>query len=135
MQPILVVPGQMSAAMTAHAASCLPAEACGLIAVDASGRLRMFYALTNDELSPTSFTIAAADHYGAVRNAEARGWSIGGVMHSHPSGPAVPSARDLSQPHDPEWFHIIVGLRPAPHVRAWSIAGRESKELVVVEED
>lgn len=118
--------------MTAHATFCLPAEACGLVAVDETGRLRMFYALTNEDPSPTSFTIAATDHFGAVQHAERHGWSIGGIMHSHPSGPAVPSSHDIVQPHDPGWFHVIIGFEPAPHLRAWSIVAGEGRELVVV---
>lgn len=122
----------MMAAMTAHAGFSLPAEACGLVAVDDTGRLRMFYALANEDPSPTSFTIAAPDHFGAVQHADRHGWGIGGVMHSHPSGPAVPSSADVGQPHDPGWFHIIVGLQPTPHVRAWSIVAGQSHELAVV---
>jgi proteasome lid subunit RPN8/RPN11 len=122
----------MAAAMTAHAAFSLPAEACGLVAVDESGHPRMFYPLTNGAPTPTSFTIAAAEQFGAVSHAERNQWEIGGVMHSHPSGPALPSTTDLRQPHDPNWFHLIVGFQPAPHLRAWFIVDGRSREMAVI---
>ncbi|MGA7271204.1 MAG: M67 family metallopeptidase [Acidimicrobiia bacterium] len=128
----LQIPAEMAAAVTAHASFSLPTEACGLVAVDQEGRPRMFYALTNEAPSPTSFTIAAAEQLGAVRHAERNRWDIGGVMHSHPSGPAVPSPTDARQPHDSNWFHLIVGFDPVPHLRAWTITDGMIRELDIV---
>lgn len=93
----------------------------------------MFYALTNEAPSPTSFSIAPAEQFGAVQHAERNRWEIGGVMHSHPSGPAVPSTTDIGQPHDVNWFHLIVGFDPVPHLRAWSIANGSIRELEIVD--
>ncbi len=118
--------------MTAHATLSLPTEACGLVAVDDRGRPRMFYPLTNEAPSPTSFTIAAAEQFGAVQHAERNHWEIGAVMHSHPMGSATPSGTDIHQPHDPSWFHLIVGFHPAPHVRAWSIVDGRSREVEII---
>lgn len=112
-----------------HAVSCLPAEACGLIAVDSSHRMRMAYPLTNVEASPTRFTIEPGEHFGAVSHAESRGWDIGGVFHSHPSGSAVLSPTDVDQPHDPDWFHLVVGLAPTIGLRAWRIIDGAAVEV------
>lgn len=35
---------------------------------------------------------------------------VAGAYHSHPGGPARPSARDVAEAHDPRWIHVIVGL-------------------------
>lgn len=79
----------------------------------------MIYALDNADRSPSMFTVEPAQHHGALLHAERHGWDIGGVFHSHPSGPAVPSKSDLSQPHDASWVHVVVGFVPRQHVRAW----------------
>lgn len=111
---------------------CRPAEACGLVAIDRGDRLVMAYPLTNVEASPARFTIAPEEHFGALRHAEAMGWEIGGVFHSHPTGTAVPSPVDLAQPHDPDWFHLVVGLRPRPELRAWRIRHGGAVEIAVL---
>lgn len=89
----------------------------------------MAYPLTNAAASPVRFTIAPEEHFGAMCHAEARGWEIGGVFHSHPSGSAVPSPVDLAQPHDPDWFHLVVGLRPRRELRAWRIREGTAVEI------
>lgn len=81
----------------------------------------MAYPLTNTAASATGFTIAPREHFGALRHAERRGWEIGGVFHSHPGGTATLSAVDLAQPHDPDWFHLVVGFSPDLQVRTWWI--------------
>lgn len=89
----------------------------------------MAYPLTNAVAAPNRFTIEPTEHYGALVHAESHGWDIGGVFHSHPTGPAVPSDYDLAQAHDPDWFHLIVGFAPGVHVRAWRMVDGEAIEL------
>jgi proteasome lid subunit RPN8/RPN11 len=126
-------PAEMRRAMVAHAAFCLPDEACGLLAADAAGRLRMAYCLSNSTPSPTAFTLDPAEHFRALRHAEARGWHLAGVFHSHPGGPAFPSATDIAQALEPEWLYVVVGLQApaAPEVRAfWIRDGAVAEEAV-----
>jgi len=115
--------------MVAHASFCLPDEACGLLAADGAGRLRMAYCLSNSAPSPTAFTLDPGEHFRALRHAEARGWHLAGVFHSHPGGPAFPSATDIAQALEPEWLYVVVGVvvglqAPAvPEVRGFWIRG------------
>lgn len=81
----------------------------------------MVYPLTNSADSSVRFTIEPREHFGALMHAERSGWEIGGVFHSHPGGEAILSPNDVSQPHDPSWVHVVVGLRPDAHLRAWRI--------------
>lgn len=126
------LPEDIVEAILWHAVSCMPDEACGLVAADPGGDLRMAYPLTNTDPSPTRFTIAPGEHYGAVRHAEGRGWDIGAVFHSHPAGEATPSPTDLTQPHDPLWLHLIAGFAPTPHIRAWRIRDGSAQEVGIV---
>lgn len=107
--------------MLNHAARCLPNECCGLLAMDGIGRFRMVYPLTNTAASPSAFTMDPIEQFGAWNHAERQGWTIGAVFHSHPSGPATPSATDLAQPHPTDWLHLVVSFDPTPHVEAWRI--------------
>ncbi len=123
------LPEGVSEAVIRHAESCLPDECCGLLAVDAVGRIRFAYPLTNADPSPTTFTIAPEEHFAALRHAERLGWEIGGVFHSHPDGPAELSEVDLSQPHEPDWIHLVVGFVPRQEVKGWWVGGGKPVEV------
>jgi proteasome lid subunit RPN8/RPN11 len=124
------VPAQISEGIIAHVRFCLPEEACGLLAVDATGRLRMAYATTNVERSRVRFTVAPREHFGAIRNAEGRGWSIGGSFHSHPESAAFPSATDIASALDPSWLYLVVGMAGGyPELRGFRIRGMGVDEV------
>lgn len=113
---------QISAAIVAHARFEAPNEACGLLALDDAGCITMAYPLTNVAASPVAFTIDPEEHFRALMSAEHRGWSIGGVFHSHPRTPAAPSRTDISGALDPTWVHLIVSLADGvADLRAWRI--------------
>lgn len=103
------IPAEIRRAMVAHALFCLPEEACGLLAADEEGRLRMAYCLSNADHSPTTYTLDPQEHFGALRHAEALGWHLAGVFHSHTQSPAYPSATDVARALEPDWLYVLVG--------------------------
>ena len=125
------LPRQIRDAVVAHARFCAPLEACGVLAVDDRGELRMAYCLTNIDRSRRRFTVDPQEHYHAIRHAERHGWSIGGAFHSHPVAKPMPSARDLAGAADPGWVHLIVGPVAAPEVRAFRILRNAATELTI----
>ena len=98
MWPVPRLPDQIRQAILAHAYHCAPDECCGLLAMDPEGAIRFAYPLTNVHPSPVSYTIDPDEHIHALNHAEALGWEIGGVFHSHPGGTAAPSmvAREVA---------------------------------------
>lgn len=120
-------------AMEAHAVSCFPQEACGLLAVDAGAAVTMVYCLTNIDASAYRFTVDPAEHYGAWRHAAGRGWEIGGSFHSHPASAAAPSATDIAGALDPSWMYFITGpVEPGPPLtRAYRIRQGAATEIDV----
>ncbi len=127
----VALPRQIVDAMFAHAVWAHPAEACGLVAVDADGVPAMVFCLTNTADGPDRFTIAPDEQHGCIRFAEARGWTIGGVFHSHVATDAYPSATDVAAGGDPAWVHYIVGpvVGPAPRLRAFRVSGGHVAEV------
>lgn len=123
------LPDQIRAAMVAHARFTFPEEACGLVAADAEGRLRMAYCLTNTERSPVSYTLDPTEHVRAWRHAERNGWHLAGVFHSHTHTAAVPSRTDVAKALEREWVYFVVGLGDdEPDVRAYWITDGEVVE-------
>lgn len=127
----LEVPAQIFEGMVGHSRFSYPEEACGLLAADDSGRLRMVYCLTNAEHSESSYTVDPTEHFRALQHAESRGWSLAGAFHSHPHSPAFPSSTDLRLAAEPEWVYFIVGLQGPPEVRGYSLKQGEINEIVL----
>jgi len=104
------VPGRIRDAVLAHAAFCAPEEACGLLAGDNEGNLRMAYCLTNVQHSRFAYTVEPEEHFRALRHAEANGWELVGVFHSHPYSEAYPSGTDRRLASEPDWIYLIASL-------------------------
>lgn len=113
-----------------HCLAEAPNEGCGLIAL-ADGAVVKVYETANIDASPSSFTVPPEEHYEALQDAESRGWEIGGVFHSHPSGTARPSMVDVMAARDPEWLYLVVGLSGEPEIKAWRIREGEISEVPV----
>jgi len=122
-----MIPAEIGAAIEAHARFTFPEEACGLLAIDSTGMLRMAYCLTNAERSPVRFTVDPEEHHGALRHADRNGWSIDGSFHSHPRSEPIPSSADIAGALDPQWINIIAGpVEPGPiRLTAFRVTGGE----------
>ena len=122
-------------AMIRHSLSAAPLEACGLVAAGSEERAVMAYCLTNLDASPVSYTLDPSEHIRALHHAERNGWHLAAVFHSHPDGPAVPSATDVAKALEPEWLYFIVGLADLgrPTVRGfWIVDGVVTEEPIVL---
>jgi proteasome lid subunit RPN8/RPN11 len=129
------LPVEIRRAMVAHGLFSLPEEACGLLAADEEGRLRMAYCLSNADRSPATYTLEPQEHFRALRHAETCGWHLAGVFHSHTHSPAYPSPTDVAQALEPNWLYVVVGLadRDAPEVRGYWIRDGKIEEETLAE--
>ena len=131
--PSVRVHPEMAEAIVQHGRFVAPNEACGLLAVDQAGDMRMVYCLTNVDRSALRFTVAPHEHYHAWKHAERNGWRIGGVFHSHTESAAEPSPADIVGALDPSWVYLIVGPMAAsePQIRAYRIVHGEVEEMTI----
>lgn len=116
--------------MIDHCVAEAPNEGCGLVAV-ADDTVVKVYPTANADASPTGFTVPPEEHYEALRDAESLGWEIGGVFHSHPSGPARPSIVDVAKALDPDWIYLVVAPSAEPELTAWRIRAMEASEVPI----
>jgi len=109
--------------MVAHCLTGLPDEACGLLGGDlATGHAVTCYPTRNLAASAKLYTVDPKEHLRADRDAEAAGYSIIGVFHSHTHSEAYPSPTDVAQAPDPDWHYVLVSLRDSlPVVRSYRI--------------
>ena len=129
-QSSIRVPEPVHRTMIEHARDCYPEEACGLLAGYSDGRLIKAYALTNIAHSPVNYVIDPSEHFGAMRDAESKGWELVGVFHSHTHSPAYPSSTDVALAVEPDWLYVLVGMEriDALSVRGFRIRDRRITE-------
>lgn len=131
----LDIPASLLSAATAHLHAALPNEGCGLVAiarVDGTPIATRFYPGTNVERSPVRYTMEPREVLRALRDIEARGWSLGIILHSHPHGPATPSPTDRAEARYPGVLLGIVGFGEAnPRLRLWRLDPLDEAVAVV----
>lgn len=122
--------------LLAEAQAAFPLEACGLLAGDA-GQVRRLYPVDNVLQSPSAFLMDGRQQVEAMLAMEADGWELVAIYHSHPQGPAEPSATDVAQAYYPDAIHLILSLaeQARPLLRAYHIVdGRvEEREWKLVQ--
>jgi [CysO sulfur-carrier protein]-S-L-cysteine hydrolase len=114
-----------------HAREEAPTECCGILA-GKDGRALRLYRATNAERSPHRYDIGAEELYRIHSEVESLGWEFVAIYHSHPSGEAYPSPRDVAEAYWPDAVYLIVSLADAasPRIRAFRL-----RDGAVSEED
>ena len=107
------------------------AEVCGLL-LGAAGRIEAAEACANVAPDPArAFEIDPAALFAAYRRARGGGAPVIGHYHSHPSGEAVPSARDEAQAMGDGALWLILAGDEARLWRTVRAGVFEAVELVV----
>ncbi len=104
--------------MLAHLRSVLPAEGCGLLA-GAAGCSTAVFPVLNLLQSPVRFRMDPQQQAEAFIAMQAQDWDLLAIYHSHPNGPAHPSATDLAEFYYPESFALIW----SPESGSWECRG------------
>jgi proteasome lid subunit RPN8/RPN11 len=87
-----------------------PEEACGLLVgrvEDGIGYILEVIPTTNALHSPVRYRIEPAEQLAAFNHMDETGMELVGIYHSHPNGPAGPSATDLAEAFYPEAAYLI----------------------------
>ena len=122
-----------------HARTCLPEEACGLLAGHSRGEeawVEKVYLLENADHSATHFTIAPEEQLKAILDMRERRLELLGNWHSHPETPCRPSAEDIRLALDPAASYLILSLEEnEPVLRSFQIRdGQANREELAIEE-
>lgn len=121
-----------------HAKSCLPEEACGLIAGEINGGdkiIRKVYLLTNIDHSNEHFSLDPKEQLSAVKDMRSEGLVPLGNWHSHPESPSRPSEEDKRLAFDSKASYLILSLMDinAPVLNSFKISGEvaENEGLII----
>lgn len=114
--------------IVAHALTDSPRECCGLIAgstddLDLTGPRVELFPLRNAAPGLDFYEIDASDLVQVTRLLDDDGRDIVAIYHSHPTGPAQPSATDIELAFWPDAWYLICSLYcpGTPNFRAFRI--------------
>lgn len=122
-----------------HAISCLPEEACGLVAGELHGEdkyIKRVYLLTNIDHSNEHFSLDPKEQLAAIKDMRASGYVPLGNWHSHPESPSRPSEEDKRLAYDKNASYLILSLRDKenPVLNSFHIDDTDAeKENLIVE--
>ena len=128
----IVMPRALLTEIEAHAKEEAPRECCGLLA-GPDGRIVARYPLRNQSADPErEYFAAPEDLFIAMRRMRERREELLAIYHSHPRGPAYPSATDLEMAFYPEAVYLIVALTPRLEIRAFRLSQHTPQEVQLV---
>jgi proteasome lid subunit RPN8/RPN11 len=124
---VINAPASLLARLCRHAESAYPAECCGLLVGrdTAAGWLEISDAVASANVTTGSaaetFEIDPGLRLRLARQLRGSGTAIIGHYHSHPDGPAEPSARDAAEVWEPDlvWMIVAVDRGTARDVQAF----------------
>ena len=99
--------------IVAHARSCLPEEACGLIGgTETNGvkTIEAVYLLENSDHSSEHFSISPQEQLSAIKDMRQKGIQPLGNWHSHPETSSRPSEEDKRLFFDSKARYLILSL-------------------------
>ncbi len=112
-----------------HGLREFPNEACGLVAGNNGGPVKVF-AMRNLDASPVSYRLDPKEQLRVFSEMDEEGWDLFGIYHSHTHSEAYPSETDLRLAFYPESRYMILALsdRENPVLRAFRIEDGEVQE-------
>jgi proteasome lid subunit RPN8/RPN11 len=118
--------------MKKHVISCLPEEACGLLA--GNGELvHEVIPVTNSLHSPYRFRMDPEEQVAAMIHIDEQGYQILGIFHSHIKGPTSPSETDIAESTYPEVAFLIWSREEENwSCRAFRLTSEASIEIPIV---
>jgi [CysO sulfur-carrier protein]-S-L-cysteine hydrolase len=102
---MIELPKSMFEEIVAHARAGLPNEACGVVAGNDGGPVRV-YPMRNAEASPVVFRFDSNEQVRVFKDLDQNGWDLLAIFHSHPRTEAFPSPTDRGEAH---WRDPITG--------------------------
>ncbi|MCU4974352.1 M67 family metallopeptidase [Halobacteria archaeon AArc-m2/3/4] len=119
---MIVCPDPIRETLLEDARAGAPAEVCGVLGGEFGrerSRIRSHYPAENVASDPQiRYQIAPREQLELFERLEDRGEEIVGFVHSHPEGPATPSATDVADATWPDRSYVIVSL-PGDDVTSW----------------
>jgi proteasome lid subunit RPN8/RPN11 len=113
---VILLPAALLDRIATAAQTAYPEECCGLLIGfrEPDGRVRVTEIAESANVAPpprrNRFEVDPALRFSVMRRLRGTREKIVGHYHSHPDGPARPSAYDAASAYEPELFWLIVAV-------------------------
>ncbi|MGB1582042.1 MAG: Mov34/MPN/PAD-1 family protein [Nevskiales bacterium] len=134
----LTLPRNLVQQLFHHAQSQPDSEVCGLLSQSSSGALQC-HRIANVATNPQqAFVMEDKQLVKAMQAIRENGAELFAIYHSHPTAPAIPSAKDLTEAGYPEAWHLIISLntKGVLELRCWRLQNDAAceTELRIIED-
>jgi len=118
--------------MIEHALQELPNECCGILLGSGTAVVRAV-PMRSTPPAPDAYYMDPVQQVAIFSEMAERGETLVGIYHSHPNGPAEPSAADRQLAFHPEVVYIIISLADPQHpeLRAFELRGQGFDEVSI----
>ncbi|MEF8801092.1 MAG: desampylase [Halolamina sp.] len=134
---MLVLPTAVRDALLSHADSGGDEEICGVLAGDYGQErscVEAAHPTANAAEKPrTRYRIDPEELLATIESVEQGGREVVGFYHSHPNGPAAPSATDAARATWTGYSYVICSLDGSPSIDSWRWTGEEFATEALVE--
>ncbi|MFN3310002.1 MAG: M67 family metallopeptidase [Anaerolineales bacterium] len=131
MDEIYLIPQDLIHQIITHLQANLPEEACGLLA-GKDHTFQTWIPINNILRSPTRYRMDAEQQLKAFLEFEQNQQDLMGIVHSHPSGPQVPSETDIREAFYPEAIYFIFfQVNEQWDYKAYCINQKQTKEVKI----
>lgn len=124
-------------AILSHADDAAPAEAVGVLVGERADpdRVTRVERARNAAATPDSrYSLDPVEQLSLLESVEDAGEDVVGFYHSHPRGPAGPSATDEARATWEGYVYAIASLADDPTLRAWRWTGEQFTPLALLVE-
>jgi proteasome lid subunit RPN8/RPN11 len=117
--------------MLDHASASPHIEVCGLLTARNGHPSRCIAVLNVANQPQRFFRMDPKQQIDAMRSMREQGETLYGIYHSHPQGPAEPSATDIEQAAYPEALYLLIALNGErrPRLRAYRISSGKTQAV------
>lgn len=129
----LCLPRALAMRLMAHAQSNPEKEICGLVS-SLDGMAHRQLPIRNIAEQPESnFKFCPEEQIASHKSMRERSEQLLAIYHSHPTAPAVPSAKDIADCGYPEAVFLILSLdtKGVLEMRGWQLINEQPCELVL----
>lgn len=135
---MLVLPDSVRDTILSHAERGGEEEICGVLAGDHGderSRVTAAHPTANAAANPrTRYRIDPEELLATIESIEEAGREVVGFYHSHPNGPAAPSATDAARATWSGYSYVICSLDGSPSIDSWRWTSEEFVAEEIVEE-
>ena len=129
---MLKIPGKIYLDIIDHAREGFPLEICGILG-GKGDTVSAIYRMVNTDAKSDHFMMDPREQISVMKDLRLKKLEMTAFYHSHPEGPAYPSAEDIRLAFYPDVYSLIISLEEpdSPVLNAYKISGGQAVTIAL----